>query len=311
MKASVYISLILKNVIYGSSILFVSKLVSSVDVLDVLSIRFLLSAIIFAILAAFKVIKIDLKGKNIRPLLYVGLFEPILYFLFETIGVSMTSNIVAGVICALAPTACCVIEELVLKEKINIKQKMCILLSTIGVIYMCIMGNTQDGKTTIVGIICMFLAVLSGALFMAFSRKASADYNSFEISYISAMMGAVVFNAINIVRHIVAMDIDQYFAPLMSLDNIIGFIFLSFISTIVATTLNNYALSKFHTSRASAFGSISTITTIVNAAIFNNEKIMLFHIIGITIIMIGIIGVNKFSKDYTVAASKSKKSNSV
>ena len=98
------------------------------------------------------------------------------------------------------------------------------------------------------------------------------------------MLGAVIFNLINVVRHIVKGDITDYFAPYFNLENMIGFVFLAVISTIVATSMNNYAVSKVRLSTASAFprpkifADFSRATTAIpRACILKNSKTFLFN----------------------------------
>ena len=71
-----------------------------------------------------------------------------------------------------------------------------------------------------------------------------------------------------------------------------SFVFLAVLSTIVATGMNNFAVSKLQLSTMAAFGGVSTFTTIFIGAVFEGEKIMTFHIIGFTLIFIRMFGVS-------------------
>lgn len=98
-----YAACILRSLIYGSSILFTGRLLASADTFDVLSIRFLLGAIVFGVLALCGVIKLNYKGKNIRLLLLTAFLEPVGYFILESYGIKNTSTSTAGVIFAFMP----------------------------------------------------------------------------------------------------------------------------------------------------------------------------------------------------------------
>ena len=56
--------------------------------------------------------------------------------------------------------------------------------------------------------------------------------------------------------------------------------------------MNNFAASKLQISTMAAFGGVSTFTTIFIGAVFENEKIMTFHIIGFSLIFIRMFGVS-------------------
>ena len=47
------------------------------------------------------VLKVNLRAKNLCPLLILGLIQPVLYFIFETIGIALTSAPEASIVVAL------------------------------------------------------------------------------------------------------------------------------------------------------------------------------------------------------------------
>lgn len=309
MSLLVILFLIIKNTVYGLSIFFTGSLTESTDILDILSIRFLLSFAVLFLLRIFKIIKINIKVKdlfksdksNTKSLLLTGIFEPILYMLFETLGVSMTTGITAGIILASSPIFSCIFEWLILKEKSTLWQKVFLGIGIVGVVYIGINTNTSGGENTLSGILFMLAAVISGVLFTAFSRKSSRHFKPFDITYITCFEGALIFNFINIVRHLINGDILSYFMPLFNTENLIGFLYLSVLSTIVATAMNNYALSRAKISVISAFGGVSTLVTIAAGIILDNETFYLYQAIGVALIFIRMIGV-------TVIDLKNKKS---
>lgn len=300
-----YICALLKNIIYGLSVYFTGKLSENVDILDILALRFLLTFSVFYILKLFGILKINIgikdltekteKSKYFKYLFLTGLFEPVLYMLFETMGISMTSNITAGVIFALSPIFYMLAEEIVLKEKSSLLQKIFFLIGICGVIYIVLNTDTADGKDSFAGIMFIVLAVSAGALFATFSRKSSRYFSPMERTYFASWLGMVCFNAVNILRHIYMHDLSEYFIPYLNIDNIIGFIYLSVISTIVATGMNNYALGKVKTSTISAFSGMQTLTTITAGIFLNGEILKRFQVLGIILILIEIIGVSVIS----------------
>lgn len=300
-----YLFAIVKSVIYGLSVFFTGGLLENLDVLDVLALRFLLSFVVFWFLKTTKIIKINVgikdfikkekRQQGITSILLAALFEPVLYMFFETVGISMSSGITTGVILSLGPISSCIVEEIVLKEKSTWLQKVFLGVGIIGVIYISVNTATSGTNDSLPGIICLVMAVLSGSLFAAFSRKSSRTFSSMETTYIAAMLGMIVFNAINVIRHIFEGDILSYFAPYFNLENMVGFIYLSVISTIVATGMGNFALARMQLSTMAAFGGISTLTTIAAGILLWGEKLETFHIIGLVLIITRMVGVSYIS----------------
>jgi len=300
-----YLFAVLKSVIYGTSVFFTGTLSENVDVLDILAIRFLISFLVLYLLKIFKIVKIDVGIKDVfgktersgylKSMMLAATFEPVLYMLFETVGISMTTGVTVGVILSLSPISSCICESIILKEKTTLLQKIFLGVGIIGVIYIAVNTKAREGKDTVLGIVFIALAVLSGSLFAVFSRKSSSHFNSMEVTYFSALLGMIAFNAVNIVRHTMYGDLKNYFSPLLNIHNLIGFVFLAVISTIVATGMNNFALSRLQVSTLGAFGGLSTIVTIAVGVIFGGEKLYYFHFIGMTLILIRMIGVSYIS----------------
>lgn len=294
-----------KCIVYGSTIFFTTQLTETVDVLDLLALRFLLSFVLMWILKITRVWKIEVGIKDlfkksektpfIRNLVLTAMFEPVLYMLLETLGVSMTTNVTAAVICSLAPISSCIIEEVFLKERSSILQKIFLGCGIFGVIYIAVNTNTTDGRDTVAGILFLLGSVVAGSFFCAFSRKSSSHFSSVEITYFSCMLGAIFFNLINVVRHLFAGDLLHYFDPYLNPENLMGFFFLSVISSIVAVMMNNFALSRIQISTMAAFGGLSTIVTIVIGMMFGNETLSFYHYVGLPFIFLRMVGVSAIS----------------
>ncbi len=302
MTVLVYTFAVLKNIVYGLSVFFTQGLSENVDVLDILSLRFIMSVAALWLLKTLKIVKINIGVKDffvknkrtpyIKYVLITALFEPVLYMFFETTGVSMTSGITAGVILSLSPIATCVSERIFLKEKSTFMQNIFLLLGIIGVIYIAVNTNSYDGKDSFIGIMFVVLAVITGAIFVTFSRKSSKSFNAMEITYVSALLGMIAFNAVNIIRHIYMGTLTSYFTPYFNAENMVGFVFLAIISTIAATGMNNFALSRMQASTMAAFSGLSTLVTIAVGVIFGGETLYPFHIVGITLIVLRMVGVS-------------------
>lgn len=298
-----YIFTFLKNAIYGTTNFFTKGLnENNLDAIDILALRFLFSFAVLWLLKIVKLIKINVgvkdvfknteKHKYIKPLFLAALFSPVVEMLFETMGFTMTTAVTAGVITSLMPVASCIFESIILKESTTLSQKIFLALGIIGVIYIAINTNTSSGNDTVIGILCLIVAVIAGPAYLVFSRKSSGQFAALEITYFSCLLGAVVFNALSIIKHLWQNDIIHYFDPYFDPKNILGFVTLSIVSTIFCTLMNNYSMSRLQASTVAAFGGVSTVVTILIGVLFLDEKLYYFHYIGFTLILIRMIGVS-------------------
>jgi len=299
-----YIVTILKNFIYGTTFFFIGALSETLDVLDILSLRFLMGFAVLWVLKLTKILKIEVGIKDIFkrtkrhqfvvPLLLTALFEPVLYMVFETLGVQLSTDVTVGVMLSLTPIFCCIGEEIFLKEKSSVLQKIFLALGIGGVIYISVNTAEKGGQDTALGFIFLLLAVICGSMFMVFSRKSSKHFSAFEVTYFSSMLGAVAFNGVNVIRHIFRGDILHYFDPYFNLQNLGSFAFLAIGATIIATAMNNYSMSKIHVSTVSAFSGIITIVTIF-IGVLCGERLYTFHYIGFALILLRMVGVSYIS----------------
>ena len=118
----------------------------------------------------------------------------------------------------------------------------------------------------------------------------SASFTAMEITYFSCLTGAAAFNGVNVIRHLINGSIGTYFMPYLNIDNMIGFVFLAIISTIVATGMNNFALARMQVSTMSAFTGLSTLVSIAIGVIFAHETLYWYHKVGIILIIIRVVG---------------------
>ena len=297
-----YLFTILKNVIYGASVFFTSSLSNSTDVLDLVSLRYLMSFAVLFLLKVTGVLKIKVGLRDIfkpterhtyvRPLLLAALFEPVLYMVLETLGITMTTGITAGVILSLPPVFSTIFEVVILKERSSTMKKVFLAVGVVGVIYIAVNTNSSAGKDTPLGILFLVAAVVSGCLYGVFSRQASSHFSAFEVSYIACIMAATLFNGANVVRHLFTGDLLHYFDPYFNLENMIGFVFLAILSTVGAASMNNYALGKLQVTTVTAFGGISTFVTIAIGCLIGKERLYGFHFIGLLLIVIRMVGVS-------------------
>ena len=298
----VYILAFLKNAIYGLSVFFVGDLTETVDFLDVLSLRYLLSLVVLWLLKNLKIFKIDVGIKDffvknertpyLKYILLAAIFEPVLEMFFETLGISMTTGITAAVILSLSPVMSCIAEGVFLKEKTTLAQKVFLGIGIIGVLYIAMNTTASGGKDSVWGILFLVLAITSGALYLTFSRKSGNQFQALEITYVAVCLGAIVFNGVNVGRHLIVGDIANYFAPYFNMEDLIGFAFLGIVCTIVATAMNNFALKRMQASTMSAFGGVSTYVTVMAGVLLGGETLHTFHIIGLSLILIRMIGVS-------------------
>lgn len=291
-NAMIYALLVLRSVIYGSTYLFTGRLLQSMDVLDLLSLRFLLSSLLFVFLVAIGVLKVDLRGKDLRLLAVASLFEPVLSFVFETLGVAGTNSMTAGLLSAFSPAVVIVLETIFLRERTTHLQKIMVLVSITGVLLISVVGSTGSGTNTLGGVLAMMLCLLTSGLFLICSRHSSQSFTAVEITFFTTLMGGGIFNTVNVGRHLVKGDIAGYFTPLKEPSVLLSLLFLGGMASLVGAMINNFGLARLQASRVVALNGVSPMTSVVLGVLINHEAFRWYHAVGGVLVLIGATGIN-------------------
>ncbi len=263
---------------------------SYVTPVGLIAYRFLVAAIAFEIIRRLKILRIRIQKSDLTYLIPVALAQPIMYFLFETYGLSLTSSGEAGMMIALIPVFVTLMSSVILKERPKPMQVVFILLSVFGVIYIQL-NKAEDGLTfEILGTILLLFAVMSAALFNIVSRRASTIVRPTNITYFMMMTGAVVFNLIYVVQLLIEKRLPDYVFNLMHIELLGPILYLGLAASIGGFFLVNFSLSKLPAHVSSIYANLATIVAIIAGWGLLNEPLEGYHIIGSAMIILGVYG---------------------
>ncbi|CAM4184452.1 EamA/RhaT family transporter [Bacillus wiedmannii] len=291
-----YLSALLYSFIIGFSFMFVKLALTVTSPLDTLAHRFTVAFVAASIPIVFGFVKLNMSFKNILALLPLAIFYPALFFAFQAFGLVYTSSSEAGIIQAAIPIFTMMLASYFLKEYTNTWQKISVLISVIGVIYIFIMNGIGTHETSFIGIILILLSALSSAFYNVLARKMTKKFKLMDLTYTMTVIGFISFNSIAIASHINKGTIMVYFKPFTNGTFLISILYLGLLSSLLTALLLNYSLSYIEAAKISVFSNLSTLITIIAGVIFLHEQISYFHIIGTIMIILGIIGTNFWGK---------------
>lgn len=278
------------NIIFGFSFIFSEKALKISDPLVILSVRFTVSFLFLGFLILIRAVKVNFKGKNIMPLLFMSLAQPGIYFIAEIYGIKYTSSAISGIIISLVPVGVIILSSLILKEKPSFMQTICTVVSVSAVSAIGAI-STGNGKNTPLGIILLFIAVLSAAAFNILSRKASENFSPFEKTFFMFFSGSIIYNIIGMF----ALK-KQFFIIISSSfksgDFLISVIYLACISSVAAFMLFNYASSKISPVKSASFSNIITVVSVLAGILIMHNKINIYQLLLCIPAILGVFGVN-------------------
>jgi len=234
-------------------------------------------------------LRFSLRGKDVRPLIALGLVQPVIYFLCESYGISLTNSTFSGVIIALSPIVGLALGALFLREYPTRAQIAFSLLSIAGVILMTLQ-QSSEGVVKPLGVLLLVLAVLSGTTYNLLSRK-SAHFSALEQTYVMMLIASVVFTGLAVWD--CRGNWQMLIAPVSSLPFMASALYLSVFSSNIAFLSLNYANSVLPVARVTSFCNLTTVISLFAGVIFLHEPFGWVSLLASVIIIIGVWGVQR------------------
>ena len=278
--------------LYGLSYVF-TKLATSAgaDGLELLAWRFLAAFAAMSLCAAFGLIRADLRGKSVRPLLIVALCCPVLYFAAETIGISRTTASESGVFLACIPVAALIASSLLLRESPTRAQRAGIAV-TLGGALVTVFAASAGASFSPVGYAALTGAVVAYALYCVAVRK-TRGFSDAEITFAMMFAGAAVFGAAALARALKTGTARELLTfPLRDWRFAASTVFQGLGSGGLAFFLNNAAIARIGVNRCASFIGVSTVVSIIAGAALLGERLIVAQMSGAAIIIAGVLIAN-------------------
>lgn len=287
-----YIAVILNTLIIGFSFVFVKIALQNANSLDLLAYRFTASFAAIIIIVLLGKAKLSLRWKDAATIVPLAVLYPGLFFAFQTFGLVTVSASEAGIIQAAVPIFTMIFASYWLKEHSTWQQKIALLLSVSGLVYIFVMKGVNVGNTSFSGILLVFLSVLSLAGYNVAARKRTRKYGVMDVTFIMTSFGFVLFNSMAIFKHIAEGTTLNVLKPLTDPMFMVSILYLGVLSTLMTAYLTNYALSKLEAVKVSVFTQLGTLVTMGAGVTVLHESLQMYHLIGAGLIIAGVLGVN-------------------
>ncbi|HRX42282.1 MAG TPA: DMT family transporter [Clostridia bacterium] len=291
--AAPYLSGLAFAAIFGFSFLITKNSLGSMEVFQLLGIRFGIAAITFELMRLTGIVKFRFSFKMLKEVLPIAVFQPILYFVFEIYGVRYSQTGEAGLMIGMIPVAVAAASWIFLGERLNGRQLLFMMLSISGVIVIGVnQMNGGAGATRPIGYLLLAGAVLASAFYNILSRKSSLQYKPIEITYVMMITGAVIFNILGLADSLIKGY--AYLAPLKEFPIILSMLYLGILSSTIAFFCVNFTLSRIPAVQGSLFANLVTVISVVAGIVFLGEFFTPAKTVGSILIIAGVAGTNYF-----------------
>lgn len=278
--------------IFGFSFMFTRGALEHIAPFHLVGLRFALAAATLGLLRLVGLARFRLEPADLQALLPVAVFQPIIYFSCETVGIQLTSSSQGGMMIALIPICVTILAAPLLKEYPTRPQLLFVFASVGGVIFIFIMQNRTPGAY-FWGNLALIGAVLAASCYNIASRRAARRYSPIQRTWVMMLAGALFFNGVALTQHAATGRLTSYFEPLTVVWPSI--LYLGVLSSVVAFFLMNYSLSHISAVQSAVFANLVTVISIGAGVLILGEDFAWYHTLGAAAILAGVWGTNRFS----------------
>jgi len=274
-----YTALAMAVIFWGLSFIATKIALESFPPFCLIFFRFAGASIFFIFLLMRTTIP-TLTWKNLKPLLFVAIFQPGLYFSFETIGLQYSSATKVSLIIATIPIVVLFFSIVFLKERVRMINIAGIVLSIFGVTLLVFGGKVLSGTGgEISGDLFVLGAVFSAAMYMIMIRSLGKAFSPVQITGMQIIFGAILFFP----PFLFTMPEIQW--NKVTASAYIAVIALTIFSTIGAFLCYNYALTKIPATQAAVCLNAIPLITACGAWLILGEQLSPLQLAGGAIVI--------------------------
>ncbi len=275
------LSILVAVFLWGSSFVAMRIVLKDLHPFAVMFCR-LFCAFIFILPISIKFFPKSYQKGDWKILLSMVLFQPCLYFLFESHALTFTTSSQAGIISACLPLMVAVAAWFFLSESISNKTIIGLILSITGVILLTIFQNTHiNAPHPVLGNILEVGAMLSACANLILIKKLSSNYDTWSLTGMQIIAGTLFF--LPGVKYIIEAD-----PSIWTMQLILLFLYLGIFVSFFAFGLYNWGISRITVSRASIFINLIPVTAVLLGWLILKETLNPKQMIAAIIIIAGV-----------------------
>ena len=281
------LSLTFAMFIWASSFIALKAAMEDLGPFTVIFLRMLIASLCFVyFIKSF--LKYDFSKEDIKYIFLLALFEPCLYFIFESKSLQYTTASQAGMITSLMPIITAMAAGYFLKEIISKQIIFGSFIAMSGAIWLSLQGTSSiDAPNPLLGNFLELLAMICGAGYTITARYLSDKYSALFITAIQVFIGAIFFTPLFLYEYF---TIDMN----ITIKSFLWIAYLGIVVTLAGYGLYNYALTKIEASKAAMFVYLIPVFTLILAYFILNEKLSIFEFIACFVILFGVF-ISEFS----------------
>jgi drug/metabolite transporter (DMT)-like permease len=275
-----HLALLLAMILWGSSFIALKITVNEMSPMIVVFLRMAIGTVAFLVVWPWLRHGFVYQSGDWKFLLGMVLFEPCLYFLFESQALRYTSAGQAGMVTAMLPLMVAIAAYFFLGERNNLKQWFGFLIAVAGVIAMTLTGdNSAQAPNAILGNFLEFLAMVMAVGYTLLVKHLVKRYSAFVLTALQSFSGAIFYLPLALLSD---------WPSQISLSTMGWLVYLGLVVTLGAYGLYNFSLGFVKASTAAGYANLLPVFTLLFSMLILGERLTLIQWIAICVVFVGV-----------------------
>jgi drug/metabolite transporter (DMT)-like permease len=301
-----YLAVVTAMLIWAGAGIAVKEALVLFSPLTLIVLRFTLAVLLMLLVGLMfrrnGILGLQLVAKRDIPLFLLGgLFQPFLYFIFETYTYqSFASPTIAEAMLSTQPVLAPVFAFVLLRERVTRNNILGIILSTIGMLLLLLVGSDDFSLGSPWGILLAIVTVSMSVSYSVILRRIPTRYSSLSIVFYVQSFSLILFYVVWMLMGEASAFMNNS-TPLLHhstqlLHSGIAVLYLAIFASVTAFVLFCYTVRKIGVTRANVFNNIRPVFTAMLMWLIFDEVLPIWKLIGIVIIIIGLFISQKVGK---------------
>lgn len=278
----IYLLAIIAMVCWAFSFIWTRVALLSFPPITLVTLRLILASILLISFQLFRKNLIQIDKKDIKYFLLLAFFEPFLYYIGETHGLTLVKATTASVIIATIPIFAPFAAFFFLREKFTIINIVGIFISLYGV-YLIVQTGSKNDTTSLTGVFLLFLAVFSAVVYGLILRKIPMKYSAINIVLYQNLFGLLFF-----IPTALLVDFSKYTDIIIYREALQALLLLTIFASVMAFVLFSTVVRKIGLTKSQVFTNLIPVFTALFSWIIFKDKLSLLQWSGIGIVVLGV-----------------------
>ena len=233
-----------------------------------------------------------------------GLFQPFLYFIFETYTYSsFDSPTIAEAMLSTQPVLAPIFAFALLRERITRNNIIGIVISTIGMLMLLLVGSSDFALGNPWGILLAIITVSMSVGYAIILRRIPNHYSPLTIVFYVQSFALLLFYILwggawtfTSFQPLQTLELLEHLEPLQLQKATLSILYLAVFASVTAFVLFCYTVRKIGVTRANVFNNVRPVFTALLMWMIFGEVLPTWKLVGVLVIIIGLFISQKYEK---------------